>query len=58
MLVIGLVGLLVTLVDRWQLLQARAPACLPRVAVTANALTVRCALLQRGVRVCGQQCVR
>jgi len=57
-LVIGLVGLLVTLLDRWQLLQARAPACLPRVAVTANALTARCALLQRGVRVCGPLCLR
>jgi hypothetical protein len=52
------ISLLFTLIDRWQLLQARAPACVRRVRVSANALTARCALLQRGLRMCGPQCVR
>ncbi len=52
------ISLLFTLVERRQLLQARAPACVPRVGAAANAFIARCALLQRGVRVCGPQCVR
>ena len=52
------ISLLFTLVDRWQLLQALAPACLPRVGLPANAFTARCALLQSRLHMSGPQCVR
>jgi hypothetical protein len=52
------ISLLFTLVDRWQLLQALAPACMPRVGLPANAFTARCALLQSRLRMSGPQCVR
>ena len=52
------ISLLFTLVDRWQLLQALAPACLPRVGLPANAFTARCALRQSRLHMSGPQCVR
>jgi hypothetical protein len=51
------ISLLFTLVDRRQLLQARAPACVPRVGAAANAFIARCALSHRGLRMRGPQCV-
>jgi hypothetical protein len=51
------ISLLLTLVDRRQLLQARAPPCLPCVGAAANAFIARGALSHRGLRMRGPQCV-
>ena len=51
------ISLLFTLVDRRQLLQARAPPLLPHVGAAANAFIARGALSHRGLRMRGPQCV-